>query len=82
MNACINGSCTVEWAKALISCGFNGDTQAVTSVLGGADPVVVARVRKMQVESKLIPPELKVPANTADPSIEPEPPKVEKTKEK
>ncbi len=65
MYACINGSCTVEWAQALINCGFNSHSQAVTSVLGGAKPHVIARLhkKKMKIDADIIPPELGKPAD-------------------
>ena len=70
MYACIHGSCTVEWSRALLDSGFKEDSQAVTSVLNGAKPELVSRIRKMEVQTDLLPPQLDKPANISQPPLD------------
>ena len=55
---CVVKDVTIDWAKALIDSGFDENPDAVNSVLDGGEPRIVARIRKMKVDSDLLPPGL------------------------
>lgn len=59
--ACIQKSVSVGWATMLLDSGFEEHSDAVRNVLAGADPVVIARIRKMKVDKDAIPPLLSLP---------------------
>jgi hypothetical protein len=59
--ACIQKSVSVGWATMLLDSGFEEHSDAVRNVLAGADPVVIARIRKMEVNKDAIPPLLSLP---------------------
>jgi len=63
VRACIDGTCTTDWARALLGSGFLGDSDGVTSCLAGGVPSIVARIRrkKIKVDSKIVPPPLSAP---------------------
>ena len=49
--ACIHQQVTVEWAQMLLESGFEEHPDAVKNVLEGADPVLIARIRGMDVKN-------------------------------
>ena len=49
---------TIDWARALLESGFDDHPDAVNSVLDGGEPRIVARIRKMKVNSETLPPGL------------------------
>lgn len=57
--SCIEKHCTVDWARALMECGLETHSQAVTSILQGGEPELVARIGKIQVNKDLVPPACK-----------------------
>jgi hypothetical protein len=63
VRACIDGTCTTDWARALLGSGFLGDSDGVTACLAGGIPSIVARIRrkKIKVDSKIVPPPLSAP---------------------
>jgi len=56
--ACIDGTCTTDWARALLGSGFLGDSDGVSAALSGAEPKTIARIRRkiIDVDLKLVPP--------------------------
>lgn len=76
--ACINKHVTVDWATMLLESGFEEHPDAVRDVLDGGEPHIVARIRRMTVNKKGLPPglggkvkttplgEQKKPTNAAD----------------
>jgi hypothetical protein len=56
--ACIAQHCPVDWARALMDCGLESHSQAVTSVLQGGEPGLVARIADISVNSDLVPPSI------------------------
>jgi len=84
--ACIKKQISTEWAEMLLSSGFDEHPDAVLNVLEGADPVLIARIRGMDVND--VPPptgirilmseisELKEQANEEAPAEEDNEPKV------
>jgi hypothetical protein len=49
--ACIKQQITTEWAQMLLESGFEEYPDAVKNVLEGADPMLIARIRKMNVNN-------------------------------
>ena len=84
--ACIKKQISTEWAEMLLESGFDEHPDAVLNVLEGADPVLIARIRGMDVND--VPPptgirilmseisELKEQANEEAPAEEDNEPKV------
>ena len=54
--ACIKQQITTEWAQMLLTSGFEEHADAVRNVLEGADPMLIARIRGMDVNN--VPPSL------------------------
>ena len=54
--ACIKQQITTEWAQMLLESGFEEHPDAVKNVLEGADPMLIARIRGMDVNN--VPPPL------------------------
>lgn len=54
--ACIKQQITTEWAQMLLESGFEEHPDAVKNVLEGADPMLIARIRGMDVNN--VPPHL------------------------
>lgn len=48
--ACIKKQITTEWAEMLLESGFDAHPDAVLNVLEGADPMLIARIRGMEVK--------------------------------
>ena len=55
----LEGLLTFDWLKALMDSGFHGHPKAVEPILKGADPVVIARIHKIEINEELLPPALK-----------------------
>lgn len=49
--ACMKQKITVEWAQMLLESGFDEYPMAVQNVLDGADPILIARIRCMEVNN-------------------------------
>lgn len=49
--ACIKHQITTEWAQMLLESGFEEHPDAVKNVLEGADPMLIARIRRMDVKN-------------------------------
>ena len=49
--ACIKQQITTEWAQMLLESGFEEHPDAVRNVLEGADPMLIARIRRMDVKN-------------------------------
>ena len=49
--ACIKQQITTEWAQMLLESGFEEHPDAVKNVLEGADPMLIARIRRMDVKN-------------------------------
>lgn len=49
--ACIKQQITTEWAQMLLESGFEEHPEAVKNVLEGADPMLIARIRRMDVKN-------------------------------
>jgi hypothetical protein len=56
--ACINKHVTVNWATMLLDSGFEEHPDAVRDILDGGEPHIVARIRRMKVDKKAMPPGL------------------------
>ena len=52
---CVVKDVTIDWARALLESGFDDHPEAVNSVLDGGEPRIVARIRKMKVNSDTLP---------------------------
>ena len=51
--ACIKQQITTEWAQMLLESGFEEHPGAVKNVLEGGDPMLIARIRRMEVKTSL-----------------------------
>jgi predicted RNA-binding Zn-ribbon protein involved in translation (DUF1610 family) len=74
--SCIEKHCTVDWARALMECGLETHSQAVTSILQGGEPELVARIAKIQINKDLVPPACKPfvrPNSESDETVDPSP---------
>lgn len=49
--ACIKQQITTEWAQMLLESGFEEHPDAVKNVLEGGDPMLIARIRRMEVKN-------------------------------
>ena len=49
--ACIKQQITTEWAQMLLQSGFEEHPDAVKNVLEGGDPMLIARIRRMEVKN-------------------------------
>jgi len=59
--ACIQQKITIQWAKALLDCGFNEYPKSVEIILKGADPLIISRLHKIDCNKEIIPPKLTEP---------------------
>ncbi len=59
--ACIEEKITIQWARALLDCGFNQYPKSVEIILKGADPLIISRLHKIDCNKELIPPKLTEP---------------------
>ena len=51
VDAVAAGSRSMKWAHTVLSCGFKGRKEAVTALLGGADPAIIADVLDIELSS-------------------------------
>ena len=58
---CVKNPGMMEWARTLLENGFDSTPDAVNEVLDGGEPVIIARIRNMEVDKELLPPALKKP---------------------
>jgi len=58
--SCLDGSCTIEWAKSLMDAGFLNHSKEVIDILKGGDPIVIGMLSGIKLESDLLPPKLEV----------------------
>ena len=64
--SCLDGSCTIEWAKSLMDAGFLNHSKEVNDILKGGDPVVIGVLSGIELESDLLPPRLEINTKTDD----------------
>ena len=58
---CVENPDMMEWARTLLENGFDSTPDAVNEALDGGEPVIIARIRNMEVDKELLPPALKKP---------------------
>jgi len=58
--SCLDGSCTIEWAKSLMDAGFLNHSKEVSDILKGGDPIVIGMLSGIALESDLLPPKLEI----------------------
>jgi RNA polymerase subunit RPABC4/transcription elongation factor Spt4 len=63
---CLDGSCTIEWAKSLIEAGFVNHSREVSDILKGADPIVIGELSGIELQSDLLPPKLEMKTKNTD----------------
>ena len=63
---CVVKDVTIDWARALLESGFDDYPEAVNSVLDSGEPRIVARIRKMKVNSDTLPTGLGKSVSTLD----------------
>lgn len=51
VDAVAAGSRSMKWAHTVLSCGFKGRKEAVTALLGGADPAIIADLLDIELSS-------------------------------
>ena len=56
--SCVDKSISIDWARALLDAGYMQYPEAVPHVLDGGDPIIIARIRKLDVKADLLPPTL------------------------
>lgn len=56
--ACVTKDIELDWARALLGAGYLDHPDAVPDVLDGGHPVAIARIRRIKVDSDLLPPQL------------------------
>ena len=56
--ACVIKKVNLEWAKALLTSGFDAHPDAVNSALDGGIPSLIARIRGIKFDDSTIPTEL------------------------
>jgi hypothetical protein len=64
---CLDGSCTIEWAKSLIEAGFLNHSREVSDILKGADPIVIGELSGIELQSDLLPPKLEMKKKNTEP---------------
>ena len=64
---CLDGSCTIEWAKSLIEAGFVNHSREVSDILKGADPIVIGELSGIELQSDLLPPKLEMKKKNTEP---------------
>ena len=60
VQSCLDGSVTIEWAKSLMDAGFLNHSKEVSDILKGGDPIVIAMLSGIELESDLLPPKLEI----------------------
>ena len=66
VQSCLDGSVTIEWAKSLMDAGFLNHSKEVSDILKGGDPIVIAMLSGIEVESDLLPPKLEMKTKNTD----------------
>ena len=51
VDAVATGSRSMKWVHTVLSCGFKGRKEAVTALLGGADPAIIADLLDIELSS-------------------------------
>ena len=64
---CLDGSCTIEWAKSLMEAGFLNHSREVSDILKGADPIVIGKLSGIELQFDLLPPKLEMKTKNTDP---------------
>lgn len=64
---CLDGSCTIEWAKSLMEAGFLNHSKEVSDILKGADPIVIGKLSGIELQFDLLPPKLEMKTKNTDP---------------
>lgn len=64
-SACIQEKITIQWAQALLDCGFNEYPNSVELILKGAAPLIISRLHKIDCDRDAMPPGLSGPAFSA-----------------
>ena len=64
---CLDGSCTIEWAKSLLEAGFLNHSREVSDILKGADPIVIGDLSGIELQSDLLPPKLEMKTKNTEP---------------
>jgi hypothetical protein len=54
-NAVLLEEVSIEWAQALLNCGFDSSPEAVEDVLDGGEPAIIARIRKLTIDKDTVP---------------------------
>lgn len=54
-NAVLLEEVSIEWAQALLNCGFDSSPEAVEDVLDGGEPAIIARIRKLTIDKNTVP---------------------------
>ena len=54
-NAVLLEEVSIEWAQALLNCGFASSPEAVEDVLDGGEPTIIARIRKLTIDKNTVP---------------------------
>jgi len=58
---CVEDPEMIDWSEAILNSGFNKVPEAVNDALDGGQPHIIARIRKMKVNTELLPPALDKP---------------------
>jgi len=66
VQSCLDGSVTIEWAKSLMDAGFLNHSKEVSDILKGGDPIVIAMLSGIELESDLLPPKLEMKTKNTD----------------
>ena len=56
--SCVRKEIDLDWAKALLEAGYLNHPEAVPDILDGGHPGAIARIRKLDIDVKLLPPQL------------------------
>ena len=56
----LQGLITFDWLKALMDSGYLEHPTAVEPILKGADPVVIARIHKIEINEEALPPAINI----------------------
>ena len=56
---CIEQTVTMSWTRSLLKSGFEGYPEAVDDILLGGNPMIIARIRGINLDTKTSPPKLK-----------------------
>ena len=66
---CVEDPEMIDWSEAILNSGFDKVPEAVNDALDGGQPHIIARIRKMKVDAKLLPPALKKPVLLKNPPL-------------